>query len=89
MKRKASSNFGYGGTYVCRLCERRTRATGRGDNDNVRLCAECYELAGIENAFLDGQGNEALAREAKHLLEECQSKGGKVTEDDFEIDWPK
>jgi hypothetical protein len=60
------------GAYVCRICARRTRATGRNDNEHTGLCAECYELAGIENAFLDGHGTDndiACAREYKRDLE--------------------
>lgn len=40
--------------YSCRLCHRMTRQTGRGDNDLVDLCAECYDLAGLENVVNDG-----------------------------------
>ena len=42
------------GIYACNCCTRLTRSTGRGDNDNVGLCAECYDLAGYENMLLDG-----------------------------------
>lgn len=40
--------------YTCRLCGRSTRQTGRGDNENVGLCAECYDLCGLENMIHDG-----------------------------------
>jgi hypothetical protein len=30
-----------------------TRSTGRGDNEYVGLCAECYDLAGEENHLSD------------------------------------
>ena len=71
------------GVYTCRSCGRKTRATGRGDNENVRLCVECYELAGIENAFLDGEGNAELVRLARTCLDNCRSKGGDISESDF------
>jgi hypothetical protein len=30
--------------YVCDACGKKTRATGRGDNENVNLCAKCYDM---------------------------------------------
>ena len=41
------------GCYKCTVCGRQTRSTGRGDNENLRQCAECYEVGGIENQILD------------------------------------
>lgn len=38
-------------TYNCRVCKRLTRNTG--DEGQVELCAECYELAGIKNEISD------------------------------------
>jgi hypothetical protein len=43
------------GCYTCDLCKKRTRSTGRGDNENVGLCAKCYDMAASENSVLDGQ----------------------------------
>jgi hypothetical protein len=34
-------------------CGKATRATGRGDNEHVKLCAYCYELGGWINAVLN------------------------------------
>ena len=42
------------GCYVCVSCGKKTRSTGRGDNEYVGLCAKCYDEAGIENEHLDG-----------------------------------
>lgn len=42
------------GCYTCTSCGRKTRATGRGDNEHVSMCAECYDKAGDENAVADG-----------------------------------
>jgi hypothetical protein len=39
--------------YACRCCGRNTRQTGRGDNENVNLCANCFDLAGEENSLSD------------------------------------
>lgn len=42
------------GCFTCRVCGRRTRATGQGDNEHVYLCVECFEIAGLENELQDG-----------------------------------
>ena len=84
-QRSNSSNFGHGGTYACRVCKRKTRATGRGDNDNVELCVECFELAEIENAFSDGQGSTYMLDQARGLIASCQRKGGKTKAADWNI----
>lgn len=42
------------GCYECKGCGKQTRSTGRGDNENVGLCATCYDKAGDENAVADG-----------------------------------
>jgi hypothetical protein len=39
------------GTFICGVCDRRTRHTG--DNDSGELCAECWELAGCDNTHND------------------------------------
>jgi len=49
-----SSRFGNGGCYVCNVCGKKTRSTGRGDNEFVGLCADCYDIAGLENMVSDG-----------------------------------
>lgn len=62
------------GTYICSSCNRRTRPHG-GDTSAiyVRLCEECYELAGIENSISDGQ---ALSRETcEYYIERLESRG--------------
>jgi len=42
------------GCYKRRCCGKLTRSTGRGDNENVELCAYCYDKYGDENAVADG-----------------------------------
>ena len=64
------------GVYVCRCCKRNTRSTGRGDNENVRLCAECYDLAGEDNHLTDTGEFYASADEVLRLIEAVASKGG-------------
>lgn len=41
------------GVYTCRCCGYRTRDTGRGDNECVEMCADCYDLSGEENHLND------------------------------------
>ncbi len=40
-------------TYKCTLCGKLTRSTGRGDNENLKQCVDCYDKAGDENAVTD------------------------------------
>jgi hypothetical protein len=51
---RSRQHFGEGGCYVCVSCGKKTRATGRGDNEHVRQCARCYDMGGDENAVQDG-----------------------------------
>lgn len=41
------------GCFTCRCCGRKTRSTGRGDNEHAELCAQCFDAAGSENNHLD------------------------------------
>ena len=63
------------GLFTCRVCSRKTRSTGRGDNENCRLCVECFELAGIENSFMDGHGDANMLTEATRLFRELEQHG--------------
>lgn len=53
MKTNASRFAKGSAVYVCRVCKRATRQTGRNDNEHAQLCAQCYDLAGEENHLLD------------------------------------
>lgn len=64
------------GVYACRVCKRNTRSTGRGDNEHVRLCAECFDLSGIENAVLDGDDVRKYADEIRSLYAAITQLGG-------------
>lgn len=55
------------GCYTCQACGRKTRATGRNENEHVGLCAPCYDLAGIENDISDHGETPALLAEAARL----------------------
>jgi len=56
----AKNRFDTGsGCYQCMSCKKQTRSTGRGDNENVRLCGRCYDKAVDENAVTNGEMTEA------------------------------
>lgn len=70
------------GCFNCHSCGRSTRDTG-GDNTAVRLCAECYEIGGIENQIADqsfyGEQTEASClAEIEKLRTAIVAKGGKL-----------
>lgn len=62
--------------YTCGCCGRRTRQTGRGDNENVNLCAECFDLAGEENHLSDNGEFYSSPAEVLRLINEVAVKGG-------------
>jgi len=82
--KEARARFQRGsGCYTCNVCGRKTRSTGRGDNEDVKLCVECYEVAGIENqiadkSFYGDQTEESCIAEIERLNAECRAKGGNV-----------
>jgi len=85
MTKSKNSHFARGsGLFKCRSCDRNTRATGNHDNEHVQLCVECYDLAGIDNAFRDGNGQPYELAHARNMLAACIAKGGKVTKADFD-----
>ena len=61
--------------YSCRCCDRQTRSTGNGDNEHVRLCAECYDLAGEENHLSDNGTLYASPAEVRRLFTVLKEKG--------------
>lgn len=64
--------------YSCRCCGRKTRQTGRGDNENVQNCAECYDLGGIENEISDNGSTPELEAEATALRARIVALGGLI-----------
>lgn len=79
---RVSNRFTKGsGAYKCRSCGRLTRDTGNGDNEQLHLCVECFDLAGTENMINDG-GKVTMAdcrRIAQQILS-IESKGGDAQE---------
>ncbi len=67
------------GVFTCRICDHRTRSTGRGDNENVTLCAECYDLAVEENHFSDhGGAFYSSAEEMLSIIDAIGKRGSKT-----------
>jgi hypothetical protein len=62
--------------YACNCCDRKTRQTGRGDNEFLKLCAECFDLGGVENEICDSGSTPALEAEAEALRKKIIAKGG-------------
>ena len=71
-----ANRFGTGGCFTCRSCSRKTRDTGRGDNEGCQLCVECFELSGIENEISDNGPSEERVRNLSYWLAEVIKKGG-------------
>jgi len=69
----------FAGVYSCGACGRKTR--GSGDSVSCKLCAECYEIGGLENDLSDHQHSpeEVAKKEARieELWREVISKGGR------------
>lgn len=66
---------GGGSVYTCRCCNRSTRPTG-GDNDGVKLCVECYDLAGEENSVSDTGSFYGTPAEVLSNIASIVDKGG-------------
>lgn len=77
--RKANRFERGSGCYGCRVCKRMTRSTGRGDNELIQLCEECYEVSGLENQISDcGDPDGTLAAMIEKLNATCREKGGQL-----------
>lgn len=74
MAKASNSHFKKGsGVYECRCCGRRTRDShGEGD---ITLCAQCYELAGLENMMNDGYDADDYTNDARVYFAELTAKG--------------
>lgn len=74
---KTTNRFARGsGLYTCRVCGRKTRSTGRGDNEMIELCAECYDLGGEENSLSDYGGLSSSPDAVLALIASVAAKGG-------------
>lgn len=63
-------------TFTCRCCKRLTRDTG--GEGGVELCAQCYELAGLENELSDYGVSKDLVQSAVVYFEQLMEKGIKA-----------
>lgn len=82
MQTKANKFKRGSGCFTCHSCGRSTRDTG-GDNTSLKLCAECYEIGGIENqisdkSFYDGQTEASCLAEIEKLKAAIVAKGGRL-----------
>ncbi|ACV50173.1 hypothetical protein [Delftia phage PhiW-14] len=67
---------GSANTYNCRICGHLTRPTGRGDNDGLRLCELCYELAGEENSYSDNKEFYDTPQNVLNMIAGVAKQGG-------------
>lgn len=71
-----NSHFARGsGVYDCRVCGHKTRSTGRGDNENVLLCADCFDLGGEENHLSDTGELYGSAENVLAMIRAIQARG--------------
>lgn len=74
---QATNRFAKGSAvYSCRCCKRSTRSTGRGDNEHVRLCADCYDLGGEENHLSDTGTLYDSPQNVLAMIANVESMGG-------------
>lgn len=62
------------GVFTCSTCGRSTRETTQAIGS--RLCGQCWDLAGLENALSDGCFTDADVPEVKSLYAAIIAKGG-------------
>lgn len=72
--------------YVCRCCGRSTRASRDMSEGDIKLCAQCYELAGWENTFSDYGAEEVNVENVTSEFNDLLKKG--VTEAKLEATFP-
>lgn len=66
------------GCYTCRICGRKTRKT-EPDAAYQKACAQCWEVAGLENEQSDyGDPDGRIQRQIDELNAEIVTLGGKV-----------
>lgn len=73
--------------YTCQSCLCKTRETGS-DESSYILCVDCFELAGIYNAYLDGHNITNQKDEIKERCERILKKGGQLAPDFEELRRP-
>lgn len=67
-------------TFRCNVCERLTRETGV-QGLGMKICPQCFELAGIENEISDGHSTlEERKADIEAYVADIYLKGGNVAE---------
>lgn len=57
------------GQYQCKSCQRETRSTGRGDNELMKWCEQCFDLAMMANQLSDGSNlTQSQIAEASSMI---------------------
>ena len=80
MKKRNTFTRAAGATYPYDVCGRRTRHTGV-QSLGSKTCAQCWDLAGIENEIHDGYTTQAEQQtRIDELLAEITKAGGSITE---------
>lgn len=74
MTKHFKQNFMGKSTYTCRICNHLTRETGEGEQD-VLLCAPCFELCGYENMISDGDIAHVRKDIVEDLIEYIEKRG--------------
>ncbi|MFD0669742.1 hypothetical protein ACT80S_18630 [Ramlibacter sp. MAHUQ-53] len=73
---RTANRFALGsGVFTCRSCDRKTRDTG-GDNTDIRLCDECYELSSQENSLSDSRKLYGNPQGVKATMDDLDAKIG-------------
>jgi hypothetical protein len=74
---RTSNRFTKGSAaFTCRACGRLTRDTGRGDNEGVSMCSDCFDLGGEENHLSDNGSFYDSASNVLALIASVAAKGG-------------
>lgn len=80
MKNPSNSYFRRGsGLFACRCCGYKTRNTG-GDNADVKLCRECYDLAGEENHLSDTDHFSTNPAEILSMIAAIEARGSDASD---------
>ena len=74
---RVSNRFTRGtAAYKCKCCGRLTRDTGRGDNELIGYCAQCYDLGGEVNHISDCGTFYDSPQNVLSMIDFIESKGG-------------
>jgi len=72
MRNHSKFQKGHRPVFTCATCGRSTRLAGQGNDE---MCAECWELAGLENSVLDGAPIAEVASERDYWVNKAVKMG--------------